>query len=51
MFTQGQALTIDPQGALILAGAVNGGLIFGDTTLRAPTNGYSLFAARLKTPL
>ena len=51
IFTSGQALTLDPQGGLILAGALNGGMIIDGKTLRSPENGYSLFAARLKTPL
>jgi hypothetical protein len=50
-YTNGQALTVDPQGGLILAGALDGGLVFGGTALHAPMNGYSLFAARLTTPL
>jgi hypothetical protein len=51
IFTSGQSLTLDPQGGLIVAGALNGGMIFDGKTLRSPENGYSVFIARLKTPL
>lgn len=51
VFTSGQALTLDPQGGLVIAGALNGGMIFDGKTLRSPENGYSMFVARLKTPL
>ncbi len=49
--TSGQALTLDPRGGLILAGALSGGLVFDGETIRSPKNGYGLFAARLTTPL